>query len=400
MKRLIVVLLAVALVIPFAVGVRAQDPIKIGIITSITGAQARFGEAHKRGYELALEEINAAGGVLGRPLELVLEDDTSKPEQAQLAVEKLVNEVGVSVMIGAYTSSATLQAAAKANENEVPLVVPSSAANSITEKGYQWVFRVNAPSSVYAKTIMDFLSSVGDIKSVALVYEDTAFGSDTAKEADKFAKEAGFTVVASEKYEAGAPDFRPILTRVKDTNPDAIFFVSYLADATLLMQQSKELDLNVKAFAAGGAGFSLPEFPVNAGPNAEFTLSVTQWTPDVTWKGAAEFTKKFMERYQVEPQYHSAQAYASLYVVADAIARAGVADDPAAIRDALKATKLDGIFGPISFDEKGQNTHPMLVTQVVQGKFVTVFPEEFATVKAIYPAPKWADRATFVYPSK
>jgi branched-chain amino acid transport system substrate-binding protein len=166
------------------------------------------------------------------------------------------------------------------------------------------------------------------------------------------------------------------------------------------MQQSKELDLNVEAFAAGGAGFSLPDFPKNLGPNAEFTLSVTQWTPDVTWTGAADFTKAYMAAYGNEvPQYHAAQAYAALFVVADAIQRAGKADDPTAIRDALRQTKIDTIFGPIAFDKTGQNDHPMLVTQVVQGKFVTVWPTDVATTKPIYPAPKWADRATFQYPA-
>ncbi len=164
------------------------------------------------------------------------------------------------------------------------------------------------------------------------------------------------------------------------------------------MQQAEELDINVEAYAAGGAGFSLPDFPANAGANAEFTLSVTQWTPDVEWSGSPDFTALFTETYEVEPQYHSAETYAALFVVADAIERAGVADDPEAIRDALRETEMDTIFGPILFDETGQNAHPMLVTQVLESKFVTVWPADAAALDPVYPAPAWSERADFEYP--
>jgi branched-chain amino acid transport system substrate-binding protein len=399
-RRALSLVLLLALVLSVAPGITAQEenPVRIGVVTSETGSQARFGEAQLRGYDLALEAINSAGGVLGRPVELVIMDDTSEPETAQLMVERLITEEEVSVIIGSYSSSATLPAVGVANDYEVPIVVPTAATDAITQQGYEWVFRICAPSSVYASTMLDFLVEFGAIENVAVIYENTAFGSSTSEAVVAYADELGIEVVANEAYEAGSPDYRPILTRVKDSDPQAIFFVSYLADATLLMQQAEELDINVDAFAAGGAGFSLPDFPANAGPNAEFTLSVTQWTPDTTWPGSADFTKAFVEAYDIDPQYHSAETYAALFVVADAIERAGTADDPEAIRDALRETDLDTIFGPIQFDETGQNSHPMLVTQVLQGQFVTVWPAEAAAMEPIYPAPTWEERDTFEYP--
>ncbi len=399
-RRVFSLALLLALVLSLAASISAQEeePVRIGIVTSQTGSHARFGEAQLRGYELALEAINDAGGVLGRPLELVILDDTSEPETAQLMVERLITEEEVSIIIGAYSSSATLPAVGVANDYEVPMVVPTAATDAITEQGYEWVFRICAPSSVYASTMLDFLVEYGQIDNIAIIYENTAFGSNTAEAAEAYAEELGIEVVASEAYEAGSPDYRPVLTRVKDSDPEAIFFVSYLADATLLMQQAEEIDLNVEAFAAGGAGFSLPDFPANAGPNAEFTLSVTQWTPDVAWPGSEDFTELFIERYEVEPQYHSAETYAALFVVADAIERAGTADDPEAIRDALRETDMDTIFGPIRFDETGQNAHPMLVTQVLNGLFVTVWPPDVASIEPVYPAPRWEERDSFEYP--
>ena len=399
-RRLLSLVLLLALVLSFSAGVYAQEeePVRIGIVTSLTGSHARFGEAQLRGYELALDAINEAGGILGRPVELVIMDDTSDPETTQLMVERLITEEGVSVIIGAYSSSATLPAVGVANDYEVPMVVPTAATNAITEQGYEWVFRINAPSSVYASTMLDFLAEMGGVENLAVIYENTAFGSNTADAVEEYADELGLNIVDMEAYEAGSPDYRPVLTRVKDSDPDAIFFVSYLADATLLMQQAEEIDLDVQAFAAGGAGFSLPDFPANAGENAEFTLSVTQWTPEVAWPGAAEFTEAFTEAYDVAPQYHSAETYAALFVVAAAIERAGTADDPEAIRDALRETDMDTVFGPVQFDENGQNAHPMLVTQVINGEFVTVWPPDAASMEPIYPVPAWAERDSFEYP--
>jgi branched-chain amino acid transport system substrate-binding protein len=377
----------------------ADDTIKIGFITSLTGTNARFGEAHQRGYQLAVEEINAKGGVLGKKIELVIEDDASKPEQAQLAVEKLINDKGMNLLIGAYSSASTLQAAAKAEENKVPMIVPTATTNTLTEKGYKYIFRVNATSAGYADTVLGWLKNEAKLTDLAVVWEDTAFGSDNEKEAQRAAKALGIKIVASEKYTAGAADFRPILTRVKSAKPEAIYFLSYLADATLLMQQAKELDLNVKAFTAGGTGFSLPEFPENAKDAAEFTISVNQWTPDVAWTGTKEFTEAFMKKYDGrEPQYHSMQAYVSVYVAVDAMKRANTSSDSEKLRDALTKTALDTPFGLIKFNEKGQNNHPLLITQILKGKYITVYPPEVARIKPLFPAPMWSERATYKYP--
>src|SRR6185369_17050917 len=169
-------------------------------------------------------------------------------------------------------------------------------------------------------------------------------------------------------------------------------FVSYLADATLLMRQSKEIDLNPRVFTAGGAGFSLPDFLKGAGETAEYTISVTQWTPDAKWTGSREWAEKFRARFtNSEPSYHSVQAYISLKILADAIARAG-STDRTAIRDAIKTSSLDSVFGPIHFDDVGQNDHPVAITQVINGKFVTIWPESAAIRAPVVPTPAWNSR--------
>ena len=373
-----------------------SEPIEIGVITSLTGSEAKFGEAHMRGYEIALEEINAAGGVLGRPLKLVVEDDASKPENAISAAEKLATQTKVPLIIGSYTSAATLPAAQTATKYQVPFIVPTAAADNITEFGSKYVFRINSPSSEYANTAINFLMDQVKPQTLAIIYENTNFGTSTAQPAKELAEKAGIQVVAFEGYAKGAPDFKPMLSQVKSKNPDAVLFVSYLLDATLLMRQIRELDFNPKVYIGAGAGFSTPEFvrEEGAGKDAEYTFSATLWTTDVTWKGAREFTEQFIERYGVEPAYHSAETHAALYLVKDVLERAGSLDRQA-VRDALAATDLDPdatIFGPVKFDEKGQNAHPMLVTQVQNGQYVTVWPREYAAADPILPTPTWSER--------
>ncbi len=399
MKKAVYLALVASLVLSTVVGAAGCSKglgkeVKLGIIIPVTGSQAKFGEAQKRGYAIALEEINKAGGVLGKPLALVYEDDMSKAEGAISAVDKLVTQQKLTFILGSYSSATTEAAASKISGYAVPLLIPTAAADSITEKGSQWVFRINAPSKVYASVVLDFMNKVAAPKTLAIIYENTNFGTSTAKASKEQAEAMKIKVVSYEAYQAGAPDFKPLLLKVKKENPEVVFFVSYLLDATLLMRQTREIDFNPKLYTAGGAGFSMLEFVAasGAGKDAEFTTSVTQWTPDVKWKGAKEFAEKFKGLYGTYPEYHSAEAYAALNVAKDVIERAKSLD-PKKLREALAATDIkDGPFGPIKFDAKGQNTHTMLVTQIQGGQFVTVYPESLAGAKTIYPTPAWKER--------
>jgi len=373
-----------------------DDGIRVGIITSLTGAEARFGQAQKYGYEMALEEINSRG-VLGKNVELFYQDDTSKPEVASLTVEKLADRSDIVAIFGAYSSAATFPAAAVADRYHIPMLCPSATTDEITRQGYEWVFRVCASASDYGRTLVEFLTKVADARRLAVVYENTQFGSSVARAALEQAPRAGIEIVAYEAYDQGGTDFTPLLTRVKSVSPDAVLFVSYLADATLLMRQSKEIDLNPKVFTAGGAGFSLPDFLKGAGDTAEYTVSVTQWTPDAKWTGSREWAEQFRARTGYEPSYHSVQAYISLKILADAIERAG-STERTAVRDAIRTSRLDSIFGPIHFNEVGQNEHPVAITQVLNGKFTTIWPESAAIRPPVLPTPRWRARSAVVEP--
>jgi len=380
-------------------GALAADTIKVGVLLPLTGAQAKFGEIEKRSYEMAAEEINAKGGVNGKKIELLFEDDTGKPDVGRSGVEKLISREKVSVITGGYSSSVTAAAAPVAQQYKVPFVICTGSADDITEKRYDYVFRINPPASEYAKAVESFLKEVAkDVKTVALLYENSAFGQSSSKSFEEDAKALGLKIVVKEGYQAGAIDFKPVLTKVKAANPDMIYMVSYIMDASLLMRQSKELRINPKMFVGGGAGFTLPEFAKSAGDASDGVYSATLWVETLPFPGAKEYFNKFQKKYGSETEYHGAEAYAAMYVVADALKRAKSTSTPTPkdVRDALATTDMKTAFGPVKFVSYGKKTQQnKLDTYLVQwqkGELEAVWPKGVATKKYIYPTPPWDKR--------
>ncbi|MBI5066898.1 MAG: ABC transporter substrate-binding protein [Deltaproteobacteria bacterium] len=382
MQKRIASMLA-ALLVP---ALAAAAPVKIGIINSMTGPQAPIGESLTNGMKLAEEDLKAKG----IDLQLVWEDDTGKPQVGLSAVEKLASRDNVVGIVGAYTSAVTNAVAKKANDYKVPLVNPVASKEEITRQGYKYVFRVSATTEDYAAILLDMANSLGKAASIAILNENTDFGVSGAKSAKAIAEKRGIKVVFEEAYSPGSPDYRSTLSKVKAASPELVFMVSYVADAILLMRQSREIGLSPKAFLGAGAGFSTDKFASEQEiSNAVF--SSTQWTPSASWPGAKEFGDRYQKRFGKVPPYHAANAYAALMVMADAASKAG--GDREKLAANLRAGKWDGIFGEVKFQDfdgyQGQNKHQMLVEQVQAGKFVTVWPQKFANGKAIYPFPGW-----------
>lgn len=368
---------------------------KVGVPLPLTGAEAKFGEMEKQAYEMAVDEINAKGGVKGTKLELDIQDSGGKPETATAIVEKFITIDKYPIVVGEYTSQCSYAVAGIAEKYKVPYLVVTGAADKITQQGWKYVYRMNPPSSLYNQGLFGLWGSVGKPKSIALLYENTDFGISTSKAMKEYCEANGIQIVLSEAYQAGAVDFKPILQKVKSLRPEVIYMVSYLMDASLLMRQSKELDINPLAFIGGAAGFTLPEFLQNAADASEYALSGTLWTPQVKYPGAKSFFDNFKARFNKEPDYHGAEAYAAAYVLADVLKRAK-AWTPDDLRSALADTDLMTAFGQVKFISWGQFTNQnrmdTLVLQVQKKKFETVYPPEAASAKAIYPVPRWRDR--------
>ena len=396
-RRIMFIAMALVAILVAACTTTGEDSntFKIGVVTSLTGPAAAFGQAHKNGYAVALEELNAKGGVLGKKIALVYYDDQSRPDQAVQGVTKLIDQDHVPLILGAYSSENTRAIIPAVTQRQVPLIMPTATADNVMETGSPWVFRICAGSGAYARATIDFVKGTGDAKAVAIVYENTNFGQSAGKAMHDEAQKAGLNVVDEEAYQASSPDYKALLQRVKAKDPDVVYFASYLLDATTLMRQASEVGVNPRYYTSAGTGFAAAEFPTQdkgAGKYAEYTFSVSQWLPTAKWKGSKEFDEAFTKRTGTHPAYHATEAYAALQVAVAAIAKAGNAQ-PAAIRDAVRALDLpETTFGPIRFDERGQNAHPVLITQVQNGQYEVVWPRDAAESQPFLPTPPWNQR--------
>ncbi|MGZ6143173.1 MAG: ABC transporter substrate-binding protein [Myxococcales bacterium] len=361
-------------------------PVKVGVINSMTGPEAPIGEDITNGIKIALDDLKAKG----MEVEVVWEDDTGKPQVGISALEKLATRDNVAGIVGAYTSAVTAAIAKSADRYKVPLVNPVASKEEITRQGYKWFFRVSATTGDYAAVLIDMALSLGQPKTMAILNENTDFGTSGARSAKEYGEKKGLKVVFSESYSKGSPDYRSTLVNVRNSNPDLVFMVSYVADAILLMRQSRELGLKPQAFLGAGAGFANSQFAKETDVS-NGVFSSTQWTSAVAWTGAKDFAQKYEKRYGKPASYHAANAYTAMWVVGQEASKAG--GDREKLKAALESGSWDTIDGTVKFaDYEGythQNKHQMLVEQIQGGKFFTVWPKELATGKAEWPFPGW-----------
>jgi branched-chain amino acid transport system substrate-binding protein len=373
----------------------SAEPIKVGIVLPLTGEKANFGEIERNSFLMALSEINKAGGVKGAEIKLLIEDDTGNPDVARAATEKLISKDTVVMLGGGYGSSETYAIAGVAQQKKMPFLINTGSADKITEQGWNYIFRLNPAVSEYSKAAESFLMEVAKPKTAAILFENTLFGTSGSKEFEKSCKELGIQVVLKEGYEHGAVDFKPLLIKVKNAKTDLIYMISYIMDASLLMRQSMELDLNPKLFIGGAAGFTLPEFLQNAGKAAEGIFSADLWVPTLPYPGAMDYYNKYKKLYGKNTEYHGAEAYAALYVITDVLKRTK-SFSPEDIRQALAATDMMTVFGKvkfISYDKKAnQNKLPTYLVQWIRGKLECVWPKEYATAKYVFPHKPWKER--------
>jgi branched-chain amino acid transport system substrate-binding protein len=372
-------------------GAWAADPIKIGVLLPLTGSNAKFGSIQKKSVFMAADEINASGGINGKKIEAIIADTQGKPDAGRRAIEKLITRDKVLLIGGGFSSSVTWATGSIAQQKKIVFLVNSASADKITEQDWDYIFRLNQPISEHLETLASFIKKVAaDIKSVAIVHANSLKSSSDARNFFKKTGALGLKMVIKESFETGADDFRPLLTRVKKKNPDLLYTVTDdVRDAALLARHSKDLNLNPKLFVGNAIGFALPEFAKNAGIASNYVACTTQWTTSVPYPGAKEYHTKFKAKYNIPPTYHGAQAYAAIYVMADALKRTKVLT-PGNVRDALTKTNMKTIYGPvkfISYNKKGrQNRLPTYLVQWIDAKAEIVWPQNLATKKYVYPA--------------
>ena len=269
-------------------------------------------------------------------------------------------------------------------------MIPAAAKEDITRQGFEWVYRLNAPADQYASSLIDAALAMGKPKSIAFIYENTDFGTSTTKTAKDYVSKKGIRIVAEESYSKGSPDSRSTLTKIKSKNPDLVFMVSYVADAILLMRQSREVGLQPQAFLGGGAGFTTVQFAKEK-EISNNVFSTTQWTDDVNWPGAKDFFNRYKSKFGKEPTYHAACAYQAMLIMGETASKNN--GDREKTKGGLKSGSWKGIMGDVKFEDfdgfTNQNRHQMLVQQIQNGQFETVFPSKFASKKPVFPFPRW-----------
>ncbi|TWJ18402.1 ABC transporter substrate-binding protein [Geobacter argillaceus] len=367
-------------------GLAQAAKVKLGFVNSITGPEAPIGENLTNGVTLALEDLKKRG----IDVELVKEDDTGKPEKSMAAFEKMATRDKVAGVVGPYSSKCANAVAKLAEKYKTPLLIPVASKEEITRQNLKWTFRLSATTNDYANILLDMATSLGKPKTIAIINENTDFGTSGARSAKAFATKRGISVVAEEAYSPGSPDYRSTLSKIKSKKPDLVFMISYVADAILLMRQSREIGITPQAFLGAGAGFSVAQFAKEK-EISNYVFSSTQWTGDVNWPGAKEFNSRYKAKFGKEPTYHASTAYASMIIMAETAAKE--AGNQEKMRNELKTGHWNGIMGEVTFRDydgyTNQNKHQMLVEQVQNGVHETVYPTKYTSKKPIYPFPGW-----------
>ena len=385
----------------------AQTAIKIGNILPLSGPSASVGLQNKQAQDMAVEEINAAGGIKsmgGAKIQLLYADSESKPEKGVAEAERFINTEKVAMLTGCWNSAVSYPVSAVAERAGIPFLVPVSVADKITEQGFKYVFRIAAKDSWWTRDQFAFLKDMEKefntkVSTVAFVYENGDWGKGFAEGWKKLAQQGGYKVVLDEPYPSTATDLSPVVQKIKRANPDVLFLTSNAADAILLTNTMAEYKVKPKAIIASGGGHADPSFLKAASKNARYLFDIVEWETDVNKPGADKTNEKFKKLYGYNLAGESVDAYVATYVLADALERAK-STDPKAIRDALAKTKLDKGpamivgYNAIEFDETGQNKHAALVMVQLNdfGKGMerlTVWPKASrrANYKPVFPTP-------------
>jgi branched-chain amino acid transport system substrate-binding protein len=358
----------------------AQDTIKIGVTQPLTGAFAASGNYVTQGARIAEEQINKAGGVLGKQIQLIVEDNKSNPTEAVATAEKLIVRDKVPVIMGAWSSTLTLAVMPKLEEYEVPMVVETSSSGKITTAGNPYIFRVSPTSEMEAKAFQPLIAKLG-IKKADFLNTNNDFGIGSANEFSKMLKANGVQIGVMETMDPKAVDFSAQLTRIKASGGDALFVTTAVEQNTLILKQAKDQQLTHKIITTGGSNSpdQLAEQAGDAANGSFHTVFFPPWFPEVT--KYPEVSKRYMDEWKkrghaVGGLTEGFRGYDGIFTIAEAIKVAGKAD-PKAIKDALWKVHVKGIHGDIVFTkqgpagkESGQNVPTVYLVKIEGGKVV------------------------------
>jgi branched-chain amino acid transport system substrate-binding protein len=413
-------MLVVALVAALVAAPAQPKEVVIGAVYPLSGNLAKVGNDIKDAVELAVEIVNQDVDVPvplgkgkglpnlgGATLRVVFADHQSLPEKGLSETERLVSQDKVVALMGSYNSNVTATASQTAERLKIPFLNADSTSPLLTARGFKWFFRTTPTDDEFSENFFRFLEEMKKrgkaVKSVALLYENTLFGTDVSKFEKKYAQQYGYPVAADVAYDAKSTNMNSEIQRLKGSSPDVLLQASYTNDAILSTRTMKELDFRPQAILAMDAGHVSSEFLASTGKDAEGILSREVWAKGLgdkkpIVKQVNELFRKKTQRLRgeaIDMDGTSARAFVGLLVLADAIDRAG-STEPEKIRAALEATNLPGeaLIMPwrgVKFDPKThQNVLGQgILVQVQDGKYQVVYPFDLAAAEVRWPLPAW-----------
>jgi branched-chain amino acid transport system substrate-binding protein len=391
----------------------AVDAVKIGVIYPLTGNAASAGASAKDAVELGAEIVNnphpeltgiplaATAGLPnlgGARIEFVNADHQGSPQVGQNQTLRLITQDKVVAVLGAYHSSVALVATAVAERQGIPFLVSDSVALNITGRGFKWVFRTGPIASDFATAYTLFLNDLRKagrkIDTIAIVNENTDYGTSVAGSINEAAKRAGIAVAAQIPYNASSTDVTGQVLQLKQLQPDAVIFISYTADTILYFKTLKNLDYLPPIIIGDDAGFSDPAFIPNVGDLAQGAVNRSAWDAGAPRSNTYKINEMFKSKHGRDLDDTSARWMQGFLTLADAINRAG-STEPGKIQEALRETDLKpeqlmiGYRG-VKFDATGQNTLSATYLIQLQGKeYKSVWPDSRATAKLMWPMKGW-----------
>jgi len=371
--------------------------VKIGSIHPLSGSLAIDGTQMENAVKMAVEEINEAGGIKslgGAKVTLISGDSENKPEKGVSEVQRMARE-GVVGIVGTYSSAVTMTATQEAEKQKIPFVVDIAVTDEITQRGFKYTFRIQPNATLMSQNFIKYFAELNEktgnqLKTAVIVHEDSVFGSGIAKSLEQNAAQAGLEILEVMGHPSSTLDLTSDITKIKSLNPDVLIATTYLSDGELLVNGLNSAGFWPKALigVANGA-FSNAKF-ITDNVNINQHIMDVNYTINPRSDLAKEIKQKYKQLYGMDMGPNAAYAYTAVKVLIDAIERAG-STDTQKIRDALAETNYtDHILpqGPIVFDETGQNVNAQAVlTQIMDGQSLVVYPEEYQEVQPIFPFP-------------
>jgi branched-chain amino acid transport system substrate-binding protein len=366
MKKIALLFAATVLLFVLAAG-SSMAEIKVGIMVPTTGSEATYGKDMENAIKMAVDELNAKGGVLGQKFTTVTGDDGCDPQMSTAAASKIV-AAGVDAVVGGYCSGATLPTLKIYSDAGIPIIVPAANSTKFIDLNPGNAFLINAIGTYQVDTAVDLFKKLG-VKKIAIIHQGDAYSEDLASLTKKRWTGMGNEVVAFEVVNKGEQDQSALVTRLKSKAPDLVFWTAYYADGALFIKQMRQG--GYKGKIVGGDGMTDVKLIEIAGKSADGVYSLSNPLPEFLPEGK-KFVQDYKAKFKVNPGPYSALSYDGMYLLADAIKRAG-STDKKAVAAALKATKaFKGISGPISFTDKNLLTHSNFVVLLVKGNKFTL----------------------------